>query len=114
MCFNGCKRITSVRIGPSVTSIGYNAFAGCTAWVFSADTWGDVRCYYKSGVANKVYSPGLTAGYKNDTAGAAFSTRRSEAGLRGASSRAQQAPPSFFIPAKGGVPASEVAGTHGA
>ena len=31
MCFSGCKRITSVRIGPPVTSIGVNAFYDCTA-----------------------------------------------------------------------------------
>ena len=36
---------------------------GCTAWTFSADQWGDVRCYYKSSKSGRHYSSGMVSGY---------------------------------------------------
>jgi len=53
--------------GPSQCCEGCAGTGGCVAWTFSADTWGDIRCYYKSSMDGRTYQTGLTSGYLNST-----------------------------------------------
>jgi hypothetical protein len=58
---------------------GCAAADGCNAWTYSADQWGDVRCYYKSSTAGRTYSQGMVSGYiSNDAKATAKAAKLAE------------------------------------